>query len=189
MKHGLKTMFPSPSKPVVGRSSVIIRKSAEEVFRFIGEDFFENYPKWSPEVKNLRALSDGPVRVGTLARQVRVDFGYRSESDFRVLEFQKYQRFVWAGLGHVGDVLRMSAFRCVYDLKAAPFSESCTRVDFTFEIPELDFVMRPFERLVRVVIQKGAAHSLWNIKGLIERGKARCFFSVPPRRLACIASP
>jgi len=80
-------MFLSPSKPVVGRSSVIIGKRAEEVFRFIGEDFFENYPKWSPEVKNLNALSDGPVRVGTLARQVRVDFGYRSESDFRVLEF------------------------------------------------------------------------------------------------------
>ena len=166
-------MFLSPSKPVVGRSSVIIRKPAEEVFRFIGEDFFENYPKWSPEVKNLKALSDGPVRVGTLARQVRVDFGHRSESDFRVLEFQKYRRFVCAGAGHVGDVLRMSAFRCVYDLKAAPFSESCTRVDFTFEIPELDFMMRPFERLVRVVIQKGAEHSLWNIKGLIERGKAR----------------
>jgi hypothetical protein len=90
-----------------------------------------------------------------------------------VLEFQKYRRFVCAGVGHVGDVLRMSAFRCVYDLKAAPFSESCTCVAFTFEIPELDFMMRPFERLVRVVIQKGAEHSLWNIKGLIERGKAR----------------
>jgi hypothetical protein len=138
-------MFLSPSKPVVGRSSVIIRKPAEEVFRFIGENFFENYPKWSPEVKNLKALSDGPVRVGTLARQVRVDFGYRSESDFRVLEFQKYQRFVCAGGGHVGDVLRMSAFRCVYDLKEAPFSESCTCVAFKFEIPELDFMMRPFE--------------------------------------------
>jgi hypothetical protein len=166
-------MFLSPSKPVVGRSSVIIRKPAEEVFRFIGEDFFENYPKWSPEVKNLKALSGGPVRVGTLARQVRVDFGYRSESDFRVLEFQKYQRFVCAGVGHVGDVLRMSAFRCVYDLKEAPFSESCTCVAFKFEIPELDFMMRPFERLVRVVIQKAAEHSLLNIKGLIERGKAR----------------
>ncbi len=166
-------MFLSPTKPVVGRSSVIIRKSAEEVFRFIGEDFFENYPKWSPEVKNLKALSDGPVKVGTLARQVRVDFGRRSESDFRVLEFQKYRRFVCAGVGHVGDVLRLSAFRCAYDLTVAPFSESCTRVAFTFEIPELDFMMRPFERLVRVIIQQGAEHSLRNIKGLIERGKAR----------------
>ncbi len=165
-------MFLSPSKPVVGRSSVIIGKRAEEVFRFIGEDFFENYPKWSPEVKNLKALSDGPVRVGTLARQVRVDFGHRSESDFRVLEFQQNRRFVCTGVGRVGDVLRMSAFRCVYDLKEAPFSASCTCVAFTFEIPELDFMMRPFEKLVRAVIQEGAKHSLWNIKGLIERGKA-----------------
>jgi len=69
--------------------------------------------------------------------------------------------------------LRMSAFRCVYDLMEAPFSESCTCVAFTFEIPELDFMMRPFERLVRVAIQKAAERSLWNIKGLIERGKAR----------------
>ncbi len=173
MKRGLEEMFLSSSKPVVGRSSVIICKPAAEVFRFIGDDFFENYPKWSPEVKKLSALSDGPVRVGTLARQVRVDFGHRSESDFRVLEFQKYRRFVCAGVGHVGDVLRMNAFRCVYDLNEAPFSETCTFVAFTFEVPELDFMMRPFERLVQAVVQKGAEHSLWNIKGLIESDKAR----------------
>ena len=165
-------MFLSPTKPVVGKSSVIIRKPAEEVFRFIGEDFFENYPKWSPEVKDVKALSDGPVRVGTLARQVRVDCGHRSESDFRVLEFQQNRRFVCAGIGRASDVLRTSAFRCVYDLKEAPFSESCTYVAFTFEIPELDFMMRPFEKLIRAVIQEGAEHSLWNIKGLIERGEA-----------------
>jgi hypothetical protein len=166
-------MFLSPSKPVVGKSSVIIRKPMEEVFRFIGEDFFENYPKWSPEVKDLKALSDGPVRVGTRARQVRVDCGHRSESDFRVLEFQQNRRFVCAGVGRPGDVLRTSAFRCVYDLNDARLSEPSTHVAFTFEIPELDFMMRPLERLVRVIIQQGAEHSLRNIKGLIERGKAR----------------
>ena len=74
-------MFLSPSKPVVGKSSVIIRKPMEEVFRFIGEDFFENYPKWSPEVKDLKALSDGPVKVGTRGKaspgRLRAPFGVR----------------------------------------------------------------------------------------------------------------
>jgi len=52
-------MFLGPSKPVVGKASAIIRKPVDDVFRFIGEEFFENYPRWSPEVKELAGWGCG----------------------------------------------------------------------------------------------------------------------------------
>lgn len=74
----------SDGAPLMAKSSSIIKRPPEDVFRFVGERFFENYPRWSPEVVELTPLSDGPVGVGTMARQVRVDQGRRSESIFRV---------------------------------------------------------------------------------------------------------
>jgi hypothetical protein len=163
-------VFLGPSKPVVGKASAIIRKPVEDVFRFIGEDFFENYPKWSPEVKELKRLSDGPLGVGTTGRQVRVDCGRRSESDFKVLEFQPNRRAVFAGAGRAGEVSGSGAFKCTYDVNDARLSTPCTRVAFTFEIPELELFMRPFEKLIRVAIEEGAESTVRNIKSLIEKG-------------------
>jgi hypothetical protein len=163
-------VFLGSSKPVVGKASGIVRKPADEVFRFIGEEFFENYPKWSPEVKELKQLSDGPIGVGTMGRQVRVDCGRRSESDFKVTEFQPNRRATFAGVGRAGDSLGSGAFRCVYDLSDARLSTPCTRVVFTFEIPELEFFMRPFEKLIRVAIDEGAESTVRNIKRLLENG-------------------
>ena len=162
-------MFLGPSKPVVGKASAIIRKPVDDVFRFIGEEFFENYPRWSPEVKELRRLSDGPIGVGTIGRQVRVDSGRRSESDFEVLVFQPHRRAVFAGVGRAGDVSGSGAFKCTYDVSDARLSTPCSRVAFTFEIPELELFMRPFEKLIRVAIVEGAESTVRNIKRLIEK--------------------
>jgi hypothetical protein len=52
-------MFLGPSQPVVGKASGSIRKSVVDVFRFMGEDFFENFSRWSTEVKGPRH-SGGP---------------------------------------------------------------------------------------------------------------------------------
>jgi len=163
-------VFLGPSKPVVGKASGIIRKPVDEVFRFIGEDFFNNYPRWSPEVRELKRLSDGPVGVGTMGRQVRVDCGRRSESDFKVLEFQCNRRAIFAGVGRAGDASGSGAFKCTYDVSDARLSTPCTRVVFTFEIPELELFMRPFEKLIRVAIEEGAESTVRNIKRLIENG-------------------
>jgi hypothetical protein len=56
------------SSPVVANASVVIDRPPEAVFRFVGEQFFANYPRWSPEVRELRQIGSGPVRVGTRAR-------------------------------------------------------------------------------------------------------------------------
>ena len=69
---------------VTARASILIARPPEAVFQFVALDFFANYRRWSPEVKRLDILTPGPIRVGSLARQVRVDHGPRTESTFRV---------------------------------------------------------------------------------------------------------
>jgi hypothetical protein len=39
---------------------------------------------------------------------------------------------------------------------------------FTFELTEIQMVMRPFEKLIRVVIQDGADRTVRNLKRLTE---------------------
>jgi hypothetical protein len=146
---------------VVGKASTVIQKPVEDVFQFIGDEFFANYPKWSPEVVELKPLSVGPLSVGSMARQVRVDHGHRSESTFKVTDFRPNQRIAFSGVSN--------AYRCTYELESIDTPTPGTRVAFTFELPELEMFMRPFEKLIRVAVQDGADRTVRNLKGLLER--------------------
>ncbi|HYE34026.1 SRPBCC family protein [Methylocaldum sp.] len=152
-------MFGS-SQPVKAKASTVINKPVDEVFHFISDEFFNNYPKWSPEVVELKPLSEGPVRLGTLARQVRVDHGHRSESTFRVTDYQPNKRICFSGVS--------SPYRVIYDLEQNSAPSPSTQIAFTFELPELELFMRPFEKLIRVAVQEGAEQTVKNLKGLIE---------------------
>ena len=147
------------TEPVVGRASVSINSSPEKVFEFIGVEFFANYPKWSPEVIKLERLTDGPVQLRTMARQVRVDQGRRSELKFRVTKFESCKCICFAGVS--------DPYRCTYNLQQLA-SENTTRLTFTFELLELQPFVRPFEKLVRVAVRDGAERTVTNIKRLIE---------------------
>ncbi|MCU0734096.1 MAG: SRPBCC family protein [Methylotetracoccus sp.] len=151
--------------PVVARASIVIDRPADDVFQFIGHNFFANYPRWSPEVKELKQISPGEVKLGTRARQVRVDQGHRSESIFGVTIFAPGQRICFEGISN--------PYRCDYELKSGQ-EEQATRVTFTFELPKLEMYMRPFEKLIRVVIQDGAERTVRNLKRLIEAETTVC---------------
>jgi hypothetical protein len=153
------------SKPVIGKASTIVHRPADEVFRFIGAEFLENYPRWSPEVVELRKLSEGPVQVGSLLRQVRVDHGHKSESTFKVTDFLPNRRLAFNGVSN--------AYRCIYEFESPEGHDEVTRVTFTFEFPELEMMLRPFEKLVRIAVQDGADRTVRNLKGLIERETAK----------------
>ncbi len=148
-------------QPVVGKANTLIRRPMNQVFGFIGDEFFENYPRWSPEVVSLKPLTEGPLAVGSMVHQVRVDHGHRSESTFKVTDFIANQRIAFTGV--------TNAYRCIYDLDVlAEGAEATTRVTFTFEFPELEMFMRPFEKLIRIAVQDGANRTVKNLKGLIE---------------------
>jgi hypothetical protein len=140
------------------------------VYRFIAEDFVRNYPRWSPEVKELRLLSQGPLQVGTQARQVRVDQGRRTESTFRVTCMQPPANDPPAGAMNGHGQLRFegnSPASFVVDYRLEPDADH-TRLVFTFEIPRLDLMLRPFEKLIRIAVQDGAGRTVRNLKSLVE---------------------
>lgn len=145
--------------PVIGRAHTIVSCSAAELFQYIGTGLFENYPKWSPEVKELEQITPGPVQLGTEGRQVRVDQGRRSESKFKISAFEPGQRITLVGVS--------DPFRCTYELQEISPAQS-TKLTFSFELLEILAIMRPFEGLVRVAIKDGAGRTVQNIKRLVE---------------------
>lgn len=150
---------------VKAQASIEIERPPDAVYAFIAEGFEHNYPRWSPEVKDLRLISKGPMRVGTLARQVRVDQGRRTESTFKITKMQPGERLTFQGTSF--------PFLVDYRFDAAV---QHTRLTFTFELRRIDLMMRPFEKLIRAAVQDGAERTVRNLKRLIE---AEC---APPER-------
>jgi hypothetical protein len=152
------------TEPVIGRASTVVECSNTELFQYLGDGLFQNYPKWSPEVKELEQITPGPVQLGTVGRQVRVDQGRRSESHFKISDYDMGERLTLVGVS--------DPFRCSYELQVID-SDRLTKLTFTFELLELLAVMRPFEGLVRAAIKEGAGHTVQNIKRLVEAEKSR----------------
>lgn len=148
--------------PVVGKASGVIQSSSDELFNFIGNELLDNYPRWSPEVKELEKLTDGPIKQGTLCRQVRIDQGNRSESTFKVKIFDSGVRICFEGVSN--------PYRCDYVIESVNSSDS--RLTFIFELLSLDLHVRPFEKLVRIAVQDGTERTVKNIKKLIEAEQA-----------------
>ena len=148
--------------PVIGKANTIIQTPSEKLFNFIGNDLLINYPRWSPEVKELEKLTDGPIKLGTLCRQVRIDQGNRSESTFKVKFFDVGARICFEGVSN--------PYRCDYVIESVNASDS--RITFIFELLSLDLHVRPFEKLVRIAVQDGTDRTVKNIKKLIEAEQA-----------------
>lgn len=146
------------SKPVVGEASVEINKPAQDVFAFIGERFFDNYPKWAVEVIDFEPLDGNEVFIGARAKQIRKDNGEEVESVFEIIDFQPYFRIIFQGIA--------TPYKHSY-LLADNAGGKPTHLTFRFEILELEVFMRPFEKLIRAAIEDGAENTLENIKNLI----------------------
>lgn len=142
---------------ISARASTLIATPPQRVFAFVALDFERNYQRWSPEVKRLVLLTPGPLQLGSRARQVRVDQGRKSETEFRVHVLEPPNR--------IGFAECSNQFRIDYRME---LDGDGTRLTFLFELLRLDFFMRPFEKLIRIAVQDGAERTVRNIKGLIE---------------------
>lgn len=134
-----------------------IARPVATVFAFVVDGFYDNYPRWSPEVESLEPLCGHRVAVGASARQVRVDRGRRTETTFEVGELVRDRRAVFCGRSH--------PFRAIYDFEAAPDG---TELRFAFELTRIRPVWRPFERLIRAAVERGVRDVPGTIKALVE---------------------
>lgn len=139
--------------------SISIRRDIEDVYRFVALDFFDNYPKWSPELLELEQLTPGPMRVGVNARQVRRDDGYRYEAHFRVTRMQP---------SHELSFTSTSKPRFEVCYRFAPETGS-TRLTFEFRL-EPTLLMRPFHDHIRDIMQQGGERVVANLRSLLEPG-------------------
>lgn len=151
-------------------ASTVIARAPRQVFDFIA-DLRSNYPRWSPEVVQLQVYTEGPIRVGTRARQVRVDQGRRTESVFRVSALEPCARVDFEGTSN--------PFRASYRLAAAAEQ---TRLTFIFELSRIELFMRPFEKLIRMAVQQGTDRVVHNIRHLVEREVAAETMPAPDRK-------
>ena len=155
-------MFKLPfdqTKPVIGKASIQINKPVAEVFHFVGENFFDNYPKWALEVTEFEALDGPKVFVGAKARQVRTDQGQKIQSIFSITECQPPKKISFQGITH--------PYRNTYLFESGNVKDS-TLLTFSFELLELELFMRPFEKLIRSAIEDGAENTVQNIKSLLS---------------------
>lgn len=145
---------------VQAQVSAEIERPVATVFAFVAVEFFENYPRWSSEVRELEPLDGNAVQAGMRARQVRVDRGRRSETIFRVTDLEPDRRVRFEGMDR-------PAFAIEYIFE--PLGRARCRLDFKFELQRLEMYMRPFERLIRRAVHEGSENAVTNIKRLIER--------------------
>ena len=141
-------------------SSIAIARRPGIVYDFVVVRFFDNYPRWSREVVELEPLGSRRVEHGTRGRQVRIDQGRRSESEFEVTHIEP-------GRSVCFDGRRAASFRIRYHFEAA--GDASTRLHFEFRLERVDLFMRPFEKLIRLAIQDGADRTVRNIKHLVEQ--------------------
>ena len=61
----------NPNAPVREEASTIIDASQKIVFAFVAENYFENYPKWAPEIIEAQPLDGKKIAAGIKGKQVR----------------------------------------------------------------------------------------------------------------------
>lgn len=147
------------NKSASGTGIIIINDSVEKVFNFIAVDLLANYPRWSPEVRDLELLTKPPIQLNSLVRQVRIDNMQRTESTFKISTYVACEKLVFEGVS--------SAYRCSYEFSSTN-PATCTQINFTFELLKLELFMLPFEKLIHIAVQEGARRTVRNLKRLIE---------------------
>ncbi|MDQ5939170.1 MAG: hypothetical protein QG557_117 [Pseudomonadota bacterium] len=146
------------SDSITGEASIEIDKPIEDIYAYVGHDFFDNYTKWAVEVVEFKPESDKAC-IGAKAKQVRNDNGENVESIFEIVDFEPNNTLICQGI--------TAPYRQSYLLENHKEKIS-TKLTFRFELLELEIFMRPFQKLIRYAIEDGAESTVENIKNLID---------------------
>jgi carbon monoxide dehydrogenase subunit G len=75
-------------------NSIIIDRSIRDVFDYVSD--LENVPRWNYAIVETKKITDGPIGVGAIFRQVR-SLPRRSEEMLQITEFEPDRRFAVHG--------------------------------------------------------------------------------------------
>jgi hypothetical protein len=141
-------------------NTITIERSPHDVFVFVSD--LENVPRWNHAIVETRKTSDGPVRVGTIYRQVR-SLPSRSEETLHVIELEPDRRFaVQGGLGPFEG-------RLTYEFEEIGGSTRLTN--------KADLQARGIKRLAAPIVsgrvREAVAANLGTLKQLLEGKETR----------------
>lgn len=148
------------SKPLAAEASVKLEHPQRQVFEFVVEGFFRNYPKWAREVHEFQPLDGDKVFVGAKAKQTRDDNGTFVESIFQITEYQPDSSLSLEGIN--------APYKHQYLISALADDRNTSWLTFRFELTELEVFMRPFQKLIRYAIEEGAENTIDNIRQLLN---------------------
>ncbi|MGR9107495.1 MAG: SRPBCC family protein [Gammaproteobacteria bacterium] len=140
-------------------ATITINRGIDRVFTFVATEFVRNYPRWSPEVDQVTAVSEGPMRVDYRIRQRRADRTDDVESVLRITMFEPPSAFSYESLS--------DPYHGHYFFSGLPQLKGTT-MTFEFQLDDIELVMRPFIKLIRTAMQEGVTKTVTNIKELVE---------------------
>jgi hypothetical protein len=73
--------------------SAVVDRPIDEVFAFLADG--TNDPKFSPRVKEIHKMTDGPIGVGTVFQSKVKDAGVKTDRTFELTEFEAPTKIRW----------------------------------------------------------------------------------------------
>ena len=130
-------------------SELIVPCSPAEAFDHIAVHFFENHPRWDPDIVELVRTSPGPIGAGATGRETRQAGGRRFVTEFRINEFEPPRRFAHRSTaGSMGEDV---------DYEIAPGEGGRALIRVHLRIYPKTLAMRLLFPLIRRVIQRNYA--------------------------------
>jgi hypothetical protein len=157
---------------IVASNSVTIARPIPDVFRFVGEQFFEHATQWSPQTVQLKKTAPGPMGVGTTGYEVQMLDGKQYERHFAFREWKQYSRF---RLVSMEDTTK-ERYQCTYSFE--PFG-SGTRVTVEMEldrnIPKFKFLRPLAERELKAELET-------RVCTMLKRSVERALVALPTQK-------
>jgi uncharacterized membrane protein len=97
--HAAREALREDGSMVRAEKSGEIRRPVDQVFYVVGTKYVRNYQRWSPAVKEIQQISDGPFGVGTKLHQVREINGKPVQTTVEITEFVENQSLAYRSTG------------------------------------------------------------------------------------------
>ncbi len=136
-----------------------VSKPPKEVFDYIAVNYFENHPKFDPEVHEMIWRSKPPVAKGTKGTERRKFAGKRIFLDFEVTDFKPPKFFAFQNTNGPFYLERS------YNLEPTPKG---TKVTFIFDMRPRNFAVGLAFPLLKGKFRKSVSENIQNLNELLN---------------------
>ena len=133
-------------------NKIEIKKPITEVFAFISD--FENIPKWNYYVFEVKKISKGKTKVGTIFHQTRKS----DKQSFKIIEYETDKEVTIQTLPNSSP-----AFEMIFNFVAL---ENGTRLIYKWKLDSGK--LRLIEKLLKNKVRKAVMQNLMKLKELLE---------------------